>query len=49
MILQGAGKAFCSGLDVKSVSANPMNFAKLLFKPGRKISNLAQDVGYLWR
>lgn len=49
VILQGAGKVFCSGLDVKSVSANPVNFAKLLFKPGRKISNLAQDVGYLWR
>ncbi len=26
-----------------------MNFLKLLVKPGRKISNLAQDVGYLWR
>ncbi len=49
VILQGAGKVFCSGLDVKSVSANPINFARLLMKPGRKISNLAQDVGYLWR
>ena len=49
VILQGAGKVFCSGLDVKSVSANPVNFARLLMKPGRKISNLAQDVGYLWR
>lgn len=28
---------------------NPVNFLKLLVKPGRKISNLAQDVGYLWR
>ncbi|XOZ33409.1 crotonase/enoyl-CoA hydratase family protein [Halomonadaceae bacterium KBTZ08] len=49
VILQGAGQAFCSGLDVKSVTSNPVNFAKLLFKPGRRISNLAQDVGYLWR
>ena len=49
VILQGAGKAFCSGLDVKTVSANPLNFARLLIKPGRKISNLAQDVAYLWR
>ncbi|MAL97601.1 MAG: enoyl-CoA hydratase [Alteromonadaceae bacterium] len=49
IILKGEGKAFCSGLDVKTVSANPLNFARLLIKPGRKISNLAQDVGYLWR
>ncbi|WP_097458625.1 crotonase/enoyl-CoA hydratase family protein [Mangrovitalea sediminis] len=49
VILQGAGKAFCTGLDVKTVSANPLNFARLLVKPGRKISNLAQDVAYLWR
>ncbi|MFO7995118.1 MAG: crotonase/enoyl-CoA hydratase family protein [Marinobacter sp.] len=49
IILCGAGEAFCSGLDVKTVSKNPVNFLKLLIKPGRKISNLAQDVGYLWR
>lgn len=49
IILTGAGDAFCSGLDVATVSKNPMNFLKLLVKPGRKISNLAQDVGYLWR
>lgn len=49
IILRGEGKAFCSGLDVKTVSSNPINFARLLFKPGRRISNLAQDVGYLWR
>ncbi|UDL06465.1 crotonase/enoyl-CoA hydratase family protein [Marinobacter sp. CA1] len=49
VILKGAGEAFCSGLDVAKVSKNPVNFLKLLVKPGRKISNLAQDVGYLWR
>lgn len=49
IILRGAGEAFCSGLDVKTVSKNPVNFLKLLVKPGRRISNLAQDVGYLWR
>lgn len=49
VILRGEGKAFCSGLDVKTVSRNPLNFARLLLKPGLKISNLAQDVGYLWR
>ena len=49
IILRGEGKAFCSGLDVKSVTANPLNFARLLIKPGRRIANLAQEVGYLWR
>ncbi len=49
IVLHGAGDAFCSGLDVKTVSQNPVNFLRLLAKPGRKISNLAQDVGYLWR
>lgn len=49
VILRGAGNAFSSGLDVKGVSRNPLNFARLLFKPGRKATNLAQDVSYLWR
>lgn len=49
IVMKGNGEAFCSGLDVKTVSKNPVNFLKLLVKPGRKISNLAQDVGYLWR
>lgn len=49
VILRGEGNAFCSGLDVKSLMKNPLGAAKLLIKPGRKISNLAQDVGYLWR
>ena len=49
IILRGAGEAFSTGLDVKSVTSNPLNFAKLLIKPGFKISNLAQDVAYIWR
>lgn len=49
VILHGDGPAFCSGLDVKSIMKNPLAAARLLIKPGRKISNLAQDVGYLWR
>ncbi|WP_152207769.1 crotonase/enoyl-CoA hydratase family protein [Marinobacter changyiensis] len=49
IVMHGSGDAFCSGLDVKTVSKNPVNFLRLLVKPGRKISNLAQDVGYLWR
>lgn len=52
VILTGNGKAFCTGLDIKSVGINPLNFPKLLNKPGPgkiKHSNLAQDVAYLWR
>jgi len=50
IILSGSGKAFCTGLDVKSVGSNPMNFSMLLDKPaGTEYSNLAQDVAYLWR
>lgn len=49
VILHGAGKGFCAGLDVKSMMKNPLSIARLFFKPGRKISNIFQDVGYLWR
>lgn len=50
IILNGSGRAFCSGLDVGSVATNPFNFEKLLAKPaGTAITNVAQDVGYLWR
>ncbi len=48
--MSGKGKAFCTGLDVKSVMGNPSNMSTLLEKPGgTEHSNLAQDVGYLWR
>lgn len=49
VILSGEGKAFCSGLDVKSMFKNPMAIVKLLVKPGTKTSNMAQDVSLLWR
>ena len=50
MILNGNGKSFCSGLDVPSMAQNPMNAAKLLDRPHKTPkSNLAQDVGYMWR
>lgn len=49
VILSGEGKAFCSGLDVKSMMKNPVTALKLLIKPGTKFSNIAQDVSYLWR
>jgi len=49
VILSGDGAAFCSGLDVKSMFKNPLAAVKLLVKPGARVSNLAQDVSYLWR
>lgn len=49
IIVQGAGADFCSGIDVKSVLANPKNAMKLLWKwlPGQ--ANLAQRVSVNWR
>lgn len=49
VILKGNGKGFCAGLDMASVLKNPLNVRDLLKKDDDKISNLAQDVGYLWR
>jgi len=49
VILRGEGKGFCAGLDMVSVMKNPLNVPTLLKKEGGVISNLAQDVGYLWR
>jgi len=50
VILTGSGKSFCSGLDVLGIAKTPSNGIKLLEKPAGTIhSNLAQDVGYLWR
>lgn len=49
VILKGHGKGFCAGLDMISVMKNPINVHTLLKKPDGVVSNLAQDVGYLWR
>jgi len=49
VILRGEGKGFCAGLDMVSVMKNPLNVPELLKKEHGVISNLAQDVGYLWR
>lgn len=53
VIIRGEGKAFCAGLDVRSVG-HPLkggraNLEELLRRPAGQVSNLAQDVGYLWR
>ena len=49
VILRGAGEDFCSGLDIKSVFANPLIGLKLLWKwlPGN--ANLAQRASVGWR
>ena len=52
VVLHGEGRAFCAGLDVRSVM-HPMsakkNMEMLLHRPEGELGNLAQDVGYLWR
>ena len=49
VIIQAEGEHFCSGLDVKSVMAKPLNILKLLFKclPGN--ANLVQRVVLGWQ
>ena len=49
VVLRGAGKGFCSGLDMPSVMKNPLNVHTLLKKEQGQAANLAQDMGYLWR
>lgn len=56
VVLSGEGRAFCSGLDAKSVALNGPsgNLEKLLERPSPYggeggAGNLAQDVAYLWR
>ena len=61
VILSGEGRAFCTGLDVRSMATggNPFkSIERLLQRPSgyarsnaeaAPLGNLAQDVGYLWR
>jgi enoyl-CoA hydratase/carnithine racemase len=57
VILRGEGRAFCTGLDVKSVmNSSPLKQIDALLKrpsgygiANNEIGNLAQDVSYLWR
>lgn len=50
VVISGRGKAFCTGLDVKSMVPNLSASSKLLDKPAAtKHSNMAQDAAYLWR
>lgn len=49
VVLHGAGKGFCSGLDMPKVMKNPLNVHTLLKRDEGEVANLAQDMGYLWR
>lgn len=57
VVLSGEGRAFCTGLDAKSVALEGEAMRRLLERPsgyggegsGGGRGNLAQDVGYLWR
>jgi enoyl-CoA hydratase/carnithine racemase len=52
VILSGSGRAFCTGLDVPSLMKHQprASMTRLMERPNdEKVSNLAQDVGYLWR
>jgi enoyl-CoA hydratase/carnithine racemase len=56
VILTGQGRAFCTGLDVKTIVKNnpKKTIDRLLERPSGysetvRNGNLAQDVGYLWR
>ena len=54
VIMSGEGRAFCTGLDAKSVALEGRSLERLLDRPSgyggeEGAGNLAQDVGYLWR
>ena len=52
VVVHGEGRAFCAGLDVKSVMS-PLeasgNTEELLRREDGRVANLAQEVSYLWR
>ena len=50
VILRGEGRAFCAGLDFKTVLSDPMSFSKNVRElmdrePREQVANLAQAVG----
>ncbi|KAL3933145.1 MAG: hypothetical protein SGPRY_000410 [Prymnesium sp.] len=53
IVIHGEGRCFCAGLDIRSMASSPLswnqNMRELLTRPDGEISNLAQDVAYLWR
>ena len=49
VVLTGAGKGFCAGLDWASFLADPTGSRKLLERPEGQPANLAQQVGWVWQ
>lgn len=49
VILRGAGKAFCAGLDFPSVSKKPLGMLLAFSKFGVKKTNLFQKACWAWR
>ena len=49
VVLSGAGKAFCAGLDWKAFMGDPSSGQKLLHRPDGKPANLAQQVAWVWQ
>lgn len=49
VILTGEGRAFCAGLDVKSMLRHPVAAVEILRREADEATNLAQRVAYGWR
>jgi enoyl-CoA hydratase/carnithine racemase len=49
VVLAGAGKSFCAGIDLMSFAAGEAVIRKLLARRGDEAANLAQRVGWGWR
>ncbi|MGY0216281.1 crotonase/enoyl-CoA hydratase family protein [Endozoicomonadaceae bacterium StTr2] len=49
VILYGAGKSFCSGLDFREMSAKPSSLVRLFMKLPWVKANSFQRVAYVWR
>ncbi|KUE79911.1 enoyl-CoA hydratase [Aeromonas schubertii] len=49
VILEGEGRAFCAGLDVKSMLKSPLAAVEILKREADAATNLAQEVAYGWR
>lgn len=49
VVLAGAGKSFCAGIDLASFAAGEEMIRKLLARREGEAANLAQRVGWAWR